>query len=237
MNLLNGILIVALIITLNVVWSLVRNWWKQRRVAEAGEQLIRKAEQPSATSNDLSTNRNNHQAHIPPPPSQIHKPLITDQPLVGPKRPEAYRPLTKALAASMSEHISFNLICPKDNSIDGLRLMQLINKYSLKLNETGFFQSQGDDGSIHFKMANMVSPGTFELSAMQNFKTEGLMLFTVRKETNQPRVSWQKMWELAEKIVLTFSADLKDEQHQLLTEEQLAQFQQCVVQWEESLNK
>lgn len=234
MNLLSWILIAALIMLLHVAWGIARSWWKQRSAKQVDEQLAHKAEQPSATNNDLSAGRVNHQAGTPSPSNQIHEPLMTNQPLIGPRKPEARKPLKQASAVSIPEYISLNLICPKDNPIDGLRLMQLINEHSLKLNEAGFFQSRGDDGNIHFKIANIVSPGTFNLSAMQGFTTEGLMLFTVRKETNQPKASWLQMWQLAERIVVIFSAELRDEQHQLLTEERLAQLQQCVMQWEQS---
>ncbi|EKE84259.1 cell division protein ZipA [Idiomarina xiamenensis] len=64
--------------------------------------------------------------------------------------------------------------------IEGAVLLQMVTELGLKYGEMDIFHrhaSSAGTGAVLFSMANMFNPGTFDLDNMENFGSEGVVLF------------------------------------------------------------
>jgi cell division protein ZipA len=70
---------------------------------------------------------------------------------------------------------------------------------------------------VQFSVASAVEPGTFDLSAMEGFRTPGVSFFMQMPGPEQPLEVFEDMLAVTRDVAASLSADLKDEQLSVMT--------------------
>ncbi|MEA2080719.1 MAG: cell division protein ZipA [Pseudomonadota bacterium] len=81
-----------------------------------------------------------------------------------------------------------------------------------------------------FGVANVLKPGTFPVSDMENFTTRGLTLFLQLPGPLDGVEAFDDFVHTAERLAVELGGELRDEQHRLLTHQALMQVRERVVE-------
>lgn len=87
--------------------------------------------------------------------------------------------------------------------VQGAVLLQLMTELGLKFGELGIFhrhETTAGTGPVIFSLANMFNPGTFDLDNIENFETEGVVLFLTLPVKYDPQQAFNMMHNAASKL-------------------------------------
>lgn len=230
MSAINWILLVAMLISIRIIWIFGRHYLNAKRAIE-------RAEQTAASSTE---------SHDMQPAQPAQQPAQTgDVRPAGSKPPATKRPLpqqssldigqnmparTRTAAEFEDGYIAINVVCREGDLMAGTKLLRLASDAALKLSEDGIFCKYNAAGVIDFSMANAVEPGTFELANIDAMQIHGVSLFLQFKQTDNQMAAFDNMQSFATKIARHFHATLKDEQHNSMTEEDFKACRQRAAQ-------
>lgn len=229
MSLIDWIFGVVLVILMSIIWNVSRYWWQQKRIQH---QLNARAQKTSGAGASGKTEGvvqsqptepvlANPQDPLDTP--QVYAPLISHEPLVGPKRTAAHQTASQH-PSSEKEYLEIRLLA-QGQSIDGESLMGLAEEAGLSFNQKGILQKKTQRG-VDFNLANLFAPGPFDPNNMKTFSTEGLVFFMLPIETNEPAQSFASMSDFIQKIALKYQATILNDQDQPLNSDDLWRYQQ-----------
>lgn len=126
--------------------------------------------------------------------------------------------------------IVINVLCRGGELADGPTLVETITDQGLRFGDMNIFHraSPEDRGRIDFSLASAVEPGTFDLGAMEEFTTPGVTLFMQLPGPAKPIDAFEDMVSIARGIAARIGADLKDEQHSVMTAQTIEHCRQRV---------
>ncbi|MEE4298858.1 MAG: cell division protein ZipA [Pseudomonadales bacterium] len=126
--------------------------------------------------------------------------------------------------------IVINVLCRGGEVADGPTLVETITDQGLRFGDMNIFHrtSPEDRGRIDFSLASAVEPGTFDLGAMDEFTTPGVTLFMQLPGPAKPIDAFEDMVTIARGIAARIGADLKDEQHSVMTAQTIEHCRQRV---------
>lgn len=143
------------------------------------------------------------------------------------------------------EVLIINVMARTGARFDGESLLAALMAESMKLGAMDIFHRHlhdDGDGPILFSLANMVVPGTFNLSAMKNFQTPGVSLFLSlplnlgeESEAELDGLSiraFDNMARTAKALAAALDGELKDENRSVMTLQTIDHARQRVVEYE-----
>ena len=135
-----------------------------------------------------------------------------------------------------------NVMAPKGVKFSGAALLDVVLAQGLRFGGMNIFHrhaSERGDGNVLFSMANIVVPGTFDLSTMKAMITPGVSLFLALPlegdEGDVPSSSlkaFELMLRTAKAIADTLDGELKDENRSVLTSQTIEHYRQRVRDFE-----
>ncbi len=184
--------------------------------------------------------------------SQVRKPIIPDRKgtlqrepkttktIVSPKRrpdrtrvsaePERIQDVRDRAAepappkTSMpGEVIVINVLARNGAQFGGSDLLEAFLRNGLKFGDMNIFHRvQPASKVVQFSVASAVEPGTFDLSAMESFRTPGVSFFLQMPGPEEPLGVFEDMLAVTRDVAASLSADLKDEHQSVMTTQTIA---------------
>ncbi len=133
------------------------------------------------------------------------------------------------------EVLIMNLMAKPGTRIAGGALLEALMAEKLKFGDMEIFHRHKDndgDGPIIYSIANMVVPGTFNLSAMDEFETPGVSIFLSLPVEEESLAAYNDMATTAKRLAATLDCDLKDENRSVMTGQTIEHGRQRVVEYE-----
>ncbi|WP_045825455.1 cell division protein ZipA [Teredinibacter turnerae] len=143
------------------------------------------------------------------------------------------------------EVLIINVMAKTGTRFDGQSLLAALMTADMKLGAMDIFHRhlrEHGDGPILFSLANMVVPGTFNLSAMADFQTPGVSLFLslpIPDDTLDDEEldglsirAFDTMAGTAKALAAALDGELKDENRSVMTQQTIEHARQRVVEYE-----
>ncbi len=118
------------------------------------------------------------------------------------------------------EVLALSVVCSNQNLINGAALLPQLITLGLKFGEMNIFHRHKDNagnGPVHFSLANMVNPGTFDVDNMERFTTQGLTLFMTLPNAGDPAKVFQLMLSAARHLAKEFNGQVLDSKRSVMT--------------------
>ncbi len=134
----------------------------------------------------------------------------------GPE-PEPEHPSAAPSATQAEDIIPLYVCAPKGHTYHGRDILRAVNDVGMNFGEMNIFQHYGigdlaSDTAL-FNMANMLEPGSFDLSHVDALETPGLALFMRLPGPADPLLMFELMLNTAERLVHHLGGDIRDEHH------------------------
>lgn len=121
--------------------------------------------------------------------------------------------------------IVFHLCAEPGMRYEGYELLQALLTAGMRFGDMDIFhrhEKKTGEGSVLFSLASMTKPGTFDMSQMGAFSTQGLTLFlTVNAKLKDPIKAFQMLLNTIDQLVEDLGGKVFDESHQLLSKEKV----------------
>lgn len=134
-------------------------------------------------------------------------------------------------AAVDSEVLMLHVVARDDTGFAGEDILQILLAFELRFGEMNFFhghQEAAGRGAIQFSVANMLQPGVFDIDAMTEFTTPGLIFFLTLPGPNDMMAAFEQMAETARGVAEHLGGDLLDESRSVATRQTLEHMRQRV---------
>jgi cell division protein ZipA len=146
--------------------------------------------------------------------------------------PELDKP---AMRDQPEEVLVINVLSRDNNGFNGSDLLEVLLACDVRFGEMNIFHryedSQGN-GPIQFSVANLVKPGTFDLTMIKEFYTPGVTFFMQLPGPSDPMAAFDCMAEIASCIVRNLQGEMRDEGHSVLTQQTLEHYRQRIRDYE-----
>lgn len=170
-------------------------------------------------------------APVAPPP---RKPEPTPTPPLQPpttaekrSKPRAQQPVEEVLV--------INVMARPGDYFEGNDLLRVLLAEGLRFGSMHIFHryaGEAGEGPVLFSLANMLKPGTFDLSHMEEFTSPGLSLFlTLPVEGEAPKV-FELLLHTAHRIAEQLGGELKDENRSVFTAQTAEHYRQRVLEFQ-----
>ena len=83
--------------------------------------------------------------------------------------------------------------------------------------------------AVHYSIANIVEPGTFDMAEMESLRSPGLCMFLQLPGPEQPAQVFENMLLVAREVTARLGGELKDEQRNVMTPQTVAHYRQRIV--------
>jgi cell division protein ZipA len=161
-------------------------------------------------------------------------------------KPIAVKPEVKIAAAKKGpfaeqpvpepqEVLVMHIMAPRGSNFSGDELLPLLMESHMRFGDMDIFHRHADEngaGPILFSLANMVKPGTFELSSMSDFDTPGLSLFITLPCGDEAMHAFALMAQAAKRITQGLGGELKDEARNNMTQQIFEHYKERVSEFE-----
>lgn len=133
------------------------------------------------------------------------------------------------------EVLVISVMAKKGELFAGNDLLRAMVAVGLRYGDMDIFhryETEDGTGPIYFSLANMVVPGTFDLSAMDEFETPGVSLFLSLPVQGDSLTVYELMVETAQSLAEQLNGELKDENRSVMTRQTIEHGRQRVVEYE-----
>jgi cell division protein ZipA len=181
---------------------------------------------------------------LPEPELVTEKPVKsaakTDKParrLVGRRNPErksAERVSEKAAPAETTpvaeELIVMNVIAAPGTVFTGEAIFAILRGRGLKFGDMNIFhRTEPLTRAIHYSVANVVEPGTFDMADMDAFRTPGMCFFMQLPGPEHPAEAFEDMLSVAREVEAKLGGELSDEQRNRMTNQTVGHYRQRIA--------
>ncbi len=115
------------------------------------------------------------------------------------------------------EIIQFSIVPRSLDGFNGLDLQNAFQVAGLEYGPLKIFERVGDGRSVQFRVANMVSPGTFPEDQLESFYCPGVVCFMQPAELDDAATVFEDYLETVELLAAELDGDILDHQRQPLT--------------------
>ena len=175
---------------------------------------------------------------MPEPELVAEKPVKTapkaDKPsrrLVGRRAPErkaAERVSEKVPVAE--ELIVMNVIAETGTVFAGEAIFDILRGRGLKFGDMNIFhRTEPLTRAIHYSVANVVEPGTFDMADMEAFRTPGMCFFMQLPGPEAPAEAFEDMLSVAREVESKLGGVLSDEQRNRMTNQTVEHYRQRIA--------
>jgi cell division protein ZipA len=133
------------------------------------------------------------------------------------------------------EVLIMNLMAPAGEHFEGRELLDALLEQGLRFGSMNIFHrhKQADgSGPVQFSLANMVVPGTFDLSSMDDFTTPGVSVFLSLPNEDDSLEAFESMVRTVKALAERLGGELKDENRSVMTRQTIEHSRQRVVEFE-----
>lgn len=133
------------------------------------------------------------------------------------------------------EVIVINVMAKQGDLFAGKELLPILLQQGMQLGKMSIFHKHRDsqgNGPTMFSMANMVKPGTFDASEMDEFTTPGVSFFLQLPNSLGNMRCFEQMLNAANAIKQTLNGDLKDENRSVITRQTIEHCKQRIQDFE-----
>ena len=122
-----------------------------------------------------------------------------------------------------TEVIVINVLARNGAKFGGTELMEAFLRNGLKFGDMNIFHRiRPASKEMQFSVASAVEPGTFDLSAMDTFRTPGVSFFMRMPGPDEPLEVFEDMLAVTRDVAASLGADLKDEQLSVMTSQTIS---------------
>ncbi|TWI46340.1 cell division protein ZipA [Pseudomonas duriflava] len=135
----------------------------------------------------------------------------------------------------VEEVLVINVISRDESGFRGPALLQNILESGLRFGDMDIFhrhESMSGNGEVLFSMANAVRPGTFDLDAIDDFRTPAVSFFLGLPGPRHPKQAFEVMVAAARKLASELNGELKDEQRSVMTAQTIEHYRQRIIDFE-----
>ncbi|WP_370978476.1 cell division protein ZipA [Agaribacterium sp. ZY112] len=133
------------------------------------------------------------------------------------------------------ELLIINVMSPKGLIFNGDALLAALTDVNMKFGQRGIFNRHLDndaDGAVLYSAANMIEPGNFDLSSMNESQTPGICLFLTLPCAGEGVQAYDDLVRTAKSIAEQLGGELKDENRSTLTNQSIEHGRQRVIEFE-----
>ena len=127
------------------------------------------------------------------------------------------------------EVLVMHLMTEKGQTCSGQLLLDTAVSSGLRYGAMKIFHHHSEEdgsGPVLFSMANLLNPGTFDLTTMGAMQSVGVTLFMTPNELEKPVEAFDIMLETAEKLAQELQLTLKDESRSSMTKQTIDHYRQ-----------
>lgn len=151
--------------------------------------------------------------------------------LVGRRAPErkaAERVSEKTPIAE--ELIVMNVIAETGTVFTGEAIFDILRGRGLKFGDMNIFhRTEPLTRAIHYSVANVVEPGTFDMADMEAFRTPGMCFFMQLPGPEHPAEAFEDMLSVAREVESKLGGVLSDEQRNRMTNQTVEHYRQRIA--------
>jgi len=134
-----------------------------------------------------------------------------------------------------SDIFVFNVVARDGSKLGGHELLQFFLTSGFRYGHMNIFhrhENSDGTGEVLFSIANMMSPGTFDLDSMEQFQSKGISFFLTAPNN---KVDIKKAFDLMLRAVVQiadeFHCDVLNEERGILTEAQFIEYRSRLLQY------
>ncbi|AWF80789.1 cell division protein ZipA [Microbulbifer sp. A4B17] len=138
-------------------------------------------------------------------------------------------------AAPAREVLVINVMAPEGDYFEGNDLLRVMVASGMRFGEMNIFhyhEHGGADGAVIFSLANIVVPGVFDLTQMEEFATPGVSLFLTLPVEGEAIKAFDQLLSTSYKIAELLGGELKDENRSVFTAQTAEHYRQRVVEYQ-----
>jgi cell division protein ZipA len=146
-------------------------------------------------------------------------------PKVSPKKKSSEKPKE----SPQQEILVVHLMTAKGQSCSGKLLLDAVLEKGLRYGEMKIFHRHTDEngsGPVLFSMANLLNPGTFDLTTIGHQELVGVTLFMAPLDLEKPAEVFDLMIETAEYIAEKLQLNIMDESRSSMTKQTIEHYRQ-----------
>ncbi|KAA0874771.1 cell division protein ZipA [Nitrincola tapanii] len=166
---------------------------------------------------------------------------LTQEDLAGPA-PEAAPPVARTQSKKAidelpdpEEVLVITVVGRNRQLLDGPRLQRVVEACGMEFGDMSIFHRFEDKhpaAAVQFSMANAVSPGTFDLTAMETLETPAVSFFMSMREPKDAMNAYECMLATAETLARHLDGDLLDEDRSVMREQTKEHYRQRIRDFE-----
>ncbi|MBB3060812.1 cell division protein ZipA [Microbulbifer rhizosphaerae] len=167
-----------------------------------------------------------------PPPGEA--PLPTKRSRKTEKAPD--KPKKRRQEKSpVEEVLIINIMAQEGDLFEGNDLLRVLLAAGMRFGDMNIFHYHaggGADGPVIFSLANMVVPGTFDLTQMEEFISPGVSLFLALPIEGEAIKAFEILLSTSRQIAEQLGGELKDENRSVFTAQTAEHYRQRVMEYQ-----
>ncbi|WP_051686952.1 cell division protein ZipA [Microbulbifer sp. HZ11] len=135
----------------------------------------------------------------------------------------------------VQEVLILNIMAPAGDCFEGNDLLRVLLSSGLRFGEMNIFHyhcGEAGEGPALFSLANIVVPGTFDMSEMEDFTTPGVSLFLALPAEVEALKAFDTLLSTARYIAEQLGGELKDENRSVFTAQTAEHYRQRVMEFQ-----
>lgn len=135
----------------------------------------------------------------------------------------------------VEEVLILNIMAPASDCFEGNDLLRVLLSSGLRFGEMNIFHyhcGEAGEGPVLFSLANIVVPGTFDMSEMEDFTTPGISLFLALPAEVEALKAFDTLLSTARNIAEQLGGELKDENRSVFTAQTAEHYRQRVMEFQ-----
>jgi cell division protein ZipA len=157
---------------------------------------------------------------------------IADEVTVSRKQPVAETGSGSPEPAAKERVFALYVLAPAGVPFRGTMLHDALDAAGLEYGDMQIFhrlESSGDREQVQFSVANIREPGTFDPAGMDQFTTDGIVLFLQLPGPADAVRAFDAMVEAARKLADSLDATVRDATHSVLTNQTISHMREEVI--------
>ena len=151
------------------------------------------------------------------------------------KRGSKGKAAESAKERAVEEVLILNIMAPAGDYFEGNDLLRVLLSSGLRFGDMNIFHyhcGEAGEGPALFSLANIVVPGTFDMSEMEDFTTPGVSLFLALPAEVEALKAFDTLLSTARGIAEQLGGELKDENRSVFTAQTAEHYRQRVMEFQ-----
>lgn len=195
--------------------------------------IMEKEDAPATPTTEASQPDLFGEASVAPPES---RPRASAPKNAAPRPAEKREPASQPARKEILDVIVMHLVANPDVRFPGRTLLQQLLEQGLRFGDMNIFhrhrQTASGNDELLFSVANALEPGTFDIDTMEDQTFRAITFFMKLPGPAKPLESLERMLTSARALAEALDAELRDEQHSVLTPQTIEHLRERVQDFE-----